>query len=417
MQRIAAYMLVALTMWFQAPAFAQDKIEGNEIPSILKTDKAIESEKSSKIPEWLSRIKIGGYLQLWWILTEDNENGKLQAFTLDEAAQETSGFSFNRARLTTEMKREHVRAKLELGLEGSPRLLDAYGAWKPQGLSLEVLAGQMKIPSTYEVNSASSNLDFATRSKFSDEVVNWSLSRGPTVSSPIYGIKAYLRDTGIAAKGKAGPCEYHAMIGNGLGANLWVGGNEKRQYMYANDPGAYFYGVRLSCDFSRFIERNSKAPFFKKLTIGGHFNGNYHPNLIFKDEKTVLDIERESWSVDFQLNIMGRLRFTWMTGRGIVLDDFDNDDKIDYIYFGTEFKLIYVILPEQLEIGIRYDTYTEEFFENGSETAFDTYTFGATYTIKPDLRFQLNYKIKDLESRTAPDIDDNILLLTAQLNF
>lgn len=411
MKRIATYSaMIILLFALHAPAFAQDKAG-------LEDASDASSETAAKTPEWFSKIKFGGYLQLWWILSEENENGKLQPFTGDEAAQSTSGFSFNRARLTAGLDLDHIRGRLEFGLEGSLRLLDAYGGWKPEGLKLEVLAGQMKIPSTYEVNAPSSSLDFATRSKFSDEVVNWSLSRGPTVSSPIYGIRAYLRDTGVAARGEIGPCEYFAMIGNGLGADLWVGGNEKREYVFANEFGDFFYGLRLSCELSELIEPGREKPLLKSLKIGGHFNGNYHQNLIFKDEKTVMDIERESWSFDVQVNLLDRLRLTWMTGRGIVLDDFDNDDKIDYIYKGSEFKAMFVIVPERFEAGFRYDTFVEEFFENESESTFDTYTFGITYSLKPDLRFQLNYKMKELNSRINPDIDDNILLLAAQVSF
>ncbi len=403
------FAVLCLSMTAFADATAQEK---NTPPEAVSPEP--DETEPSKEPV---KVRIGGYLQLWWTIKEGTENGKLQPLTGDEAAQEASGFSFRRARLSTNISREHFRAKLELALEGSPRLMDAYGVWSAIDRKLEVWAGQMKIPSTYEVETSSTELDFATRSAFSKAVSNWSLCRSPTVSSPLYGIRTYLRDTGLGIKGEIGGGKYFLMVGNGLGANLGVGGAENKQFIYANSFGAYFYGARVSYDLAQVLGQKKKEPLFPSLTVGGHYCINRHPDLIFRDEKTVMDIERESWSLDLRVNIMNRVKLTGMVGRGLVLDDFDNDDKIDYLYSGWELKAVATLIPEHLKAGLRYDVYSEEFFENGAKEKFSTYTIGLTCSVKPSLRFQLNYKWKELSSKTNPDTQDNVFLLTAQLRF
>ncbi len=390
-------------------AVAQEKEAAPETtPSA--PDKTYSSEEPVK-------IRLGGYLQLWWTIKEETENGKLQPLTGDEAAQEASGFSFRRARLAANISRDVFRAKLELALDGSTRLSDAYGVWSAIEKKLEVWAGQMKIPSTYEVETPSTELDFATRSTFSRSVTDWSLCRGATVSSPLQGIRTYLRDMGMGVKGEIGAGGYFLMVGNGLGSNLWIGGAENKQYIFANNAGAYFYGARISYDFAHVLGQNEKEPLFHSITLGGHYCVNRHPELIFKDEKTVMDIDRESWSLDLRVNIMDRLRLTCMVGRGLVLDDFDNDDKIDYVYDGWELKAVAVVIPGRLEVGFRYDTYTEEYFENDTPEELECCTLGVTYAVGPDIRLQLNYKWKSLDSEINPDIDDDVLLLTAQFRF
>jgi hypothetical protein len=392
-----------------ADATAQEK---NTAPEATSPGPG-ETESSEEAIE----VRIGGYLQLWWTIKEETENGKFQPLTGDKAAQEASGFSFRRARLSTNISRERFRAKLELALEGSPRLTDAYGVWSAIDRKLEVWAGQMKIPGTHEVETPSTELDFATRSAFSAHVSNWSLCRSPTVSSPLYGIRTYLRDTGLGIKGEIGGGKYFLMAGNGLGANLWVGGAENKQFIYANSFGAYFYGARISYDLAQVLGQKKKEPLFPSLAVGGHYCMNRHPELIFRDEKTVMDIDRESWSLDLKVNIMNRVKLTGMVGKGLVLDDFDNDDKIDYLYSGWELKAVVIVVPESLELGFRYDTYSEEYFENGAVEKLDSYTFGITYNVKPNIRLQLNYKWKTFHSKINPDLKDDVFLLVAQFLF
>jgi len=404
-------LLVAflLTVAAASETFAQDE---KASPEIAPQDQG-EKEPAKKPPE----IHLGGYLQLWWTIKEETENGKFQPFTGDKAAQESSGFSFRRARLNAIIEKDVFRAKLELALEGSVRLSDAYGVWSAIEKKLEVWAGQMKIPSTYEVETSSTGLDFATRSQFSRLVADWSLCRGATISSPLHGIKTYLRDTGVGMKGEIGAGKYFVMVGNGLGSNLWIGGAENKQFVFANSAGAYFYGARVSYNLAQVIGQDSKKSLLPSAILGAHYCINRHPDLIYRDEKTVVDLDRESWSLDLQVNIMNRLRLTGMMGRGLVLDDFDNDDKIDYIYEGLELKAIAVVIHGKLEVGLRYDTYSEEFFENEMVDEIECYTLGLTYAPRPGLKLQLNYKWKALNSDINPDIDDDVFLLAAQLEF
>ena len=365
-------------------------------------------------------LSLSGYLQLWATLVEQNENGKTNPLTGEEAADESSGFSFRRARLVTDigLTSAPLRGRIELRLEGSPGLLDAWVSWKPFGEYLDLRVGQMKVPSTYEVETSSAELDFATRSQFSEQVVDWSLCRGPSMSSPFPGAKCYFRDQGIAARGEAYGLRYHLMVGNGLGANFGIGGPEYKQFIFANNVGAYFYGARLSFDPLVALQDTLGLDFpIRSARIGGHVNWNRHPGMILNDEKTVTDLFRRSWSVDVQVNVLDRVRLTGMTGGGVVDDDIDNDGREDYLYRGWEAKVVAVIFPDTLEVGYRWDVYWDERLGSGDDDRLDTHTLGATYQFAPHVRVQLNYKFKILDSATRPDLQDDILLLALQFAF
>lgn len=376
------------------------------------------SEQSGEIPAIDElKVKVTGYLQLWWLVAEEAENEKTQPVTGDEAAEVASGFSMREARLAAEIEAKQLKGKLEIGLEGSPKLLDCYGVWEAVGKKLEVWAGQMKIPSTYEVETSSTELDFASRSRFSEEVCNWSLSRSPSMLSSFSGVKTYMRDAGVGLKGEIGGGKYFLMAGNGLGANLFIGAAENKQSVYTNPFGAYFVGARLSYNLTSLLTNDWEKSRIPLVEIGGHYCTNRHDNVLLGDTTTVIDINRRSWSVDLRITVMERVRLTAMMGEGLVLDDFDNDGKIDYRYGGWELKAVAIIISDRLEAGFRFDAYREEFSESGSVDESDSYTLGLTYTPSQHVRLQANYKWKTLSSETNPEIDDNVFLIALQLQF
>jgi hypothetical protein len=106
-----------------------------------------------------------------------------------------------------------------------------------------------------------------------------------------------------------------------------------------------------------------------------------------------------------------------MYGKGIINDDTDNNNKYDYSYSGWEIKAVLVILPQWLELGFRYDTYTgENTILNGQETMI-AYTFGLTFMFKEYVKIQANYKWKFLDSELNNDFDDNIFILQTQFKY
>lgn len=375
----------------------------------------VAGQKMPATPGCSNEFTFGGYLQGWFTIMEELENGLQQPFTGDEAVQESSGFSFHRARVFGEYRKRQAIVRLSARLENAFGLLDAYVAYPLKGRALELHAGQMKVPSTYEVETSSSNLDFAARSTFSAVVVDYSLTRSPTVTHQFYGLKTYLRDLGVALKGKIDGFSYFLMVGNGVGANLYIGGKEKKQYLYANSLGAYFYGVRVS--HKLIPEEKGRKGTLNSLKIGAHFSTNRHENFVLGDAKSVMDIDRWSWSFDVRTEIAGLVKLTGMIGGGAVAEDFDRDGKEDYAYTAWEGKAVVSVVKDKLEICARYDSFGTDYNERDIIDYLDSMTLGINYCFSPEIRFQLNYKWKITFSETEEDLDDNVLVLVAQVVF
>jgi hypothetical protein len=361
---------------------------------------------------------IGGYVQFWFT-REQMEDGSRQDVTGDKAVQESSGFSINRARIVLDGAADDVGGRISVRLEGgSAGVLDAYGYFAPFGPWLKLLAGQMKIPSTYESLQGDEELDFATRTKFSEEVANWSLSKSPSSVSPFTSIQTYQRDTGAAIRVETHGFSLYLMTGNGLGANLFIGGPEKKQFVYGNEFGAYFYGIRASVDIMKTLrDMTGITTPVGILSLGGHYDKNNHPNILYNDQKTVLDIKRTSWSVDAQVKVLDRLRLTGMYGKGSVDDDFDYDGKSDFVYSGWEFKAIAVILRDLLEAGIRYEEFRSEKSIYAGHSTAAAWTAGITLLHGDHLRLMANYKWKFMEGELAKELDDDIFILQMQYKF
>ena len=376
-------------------------------------------KEKAETPTYLSNIDIGAYFQLWYIY-EKVENGKRQSVTEDKAVKEASGFSLHRARIYLDTNSDKINGKMSVKLEsGTPGLLDAYAYLTFIDEKLEFWAGQMKIPSTYEVATSSAELDFATRSRFSSEVTNWSLSKSTSSISPFTSVQTKLRDLGLGLKGEIFYLKYFFMLGNGLGANLFIGGDENKEFVYTNSFGAYFYGVRLSWDLIKYFIKDEQDGFpVNSFCLGGHYNRNKHNDILYRDTKTVLDIDRESWSVDMQIMILNRIRLIGMYGKGVIKDDIDYNNETDYTYSGWELKGIVEILKDTLKAGFRFDSFTEKnSIFGGVEESTNAYTIGLEYISKLQLQLQLNYKWKCLDSDLNKDKDDDIFTIALQCDM
>ncbi len=358
-----------------------------------------------------AEIRTESELSFWWIIHEEMETGALQAGTQDKAAQEASGFSLNKARLSFYylIPEHHILSKVKLRMEENFILYDAYLSYQPSSL-FQVYLGQMKIPSTYEVLTEDAKLDFITRTSLSSNIVNYSLSKTPYISA-LQGVNCYMRDMGVGIKGSwnAGQdhdlFRYFVMVGNGLGANLYVGGREKKNFIMSNEFGEYFYGIRAEMSPEESVK------------LGAHYNRNIHHDMLFKDEKTVYDLDRTSYSVDLHLSIAPDFRITGLYGEGVVDDDWFRDGKKNYEFSGWEFRILKGFLNNKLELGLRYDTYEFEYNESGDVTRENHWTYGISYNPYPALRLQLNYITKNTVSDCEADLDDDIILLNVALLF
>lgn len=353
----------------------------------------------ARVPE------IHGYVQTWWTVREELENGVRQAGSEDMAAQTTGGFSLRRARLSVAdtLGSSRLRYRLEILLEENARLTDCYLAGRLVP-GWELIVGQQKIPSTYESLQSSATLDFVERSLLSERIADWSLSRTPYIS-PYMGNRALLRDTGLGLRAAIGPVRCFAMAGNGLGANLFIGGKQRKEFLYGNAPTDLFYGLRVDAEVR------------PGLTVGGHATWNRHDNSLFNDTKTVIDLHRWSWSVDLGWVLPQGVVLHGMYAAGAVDDDYYRDRRTNYEYQGYELKALAWLVPDRVQAGLRFDRYEDEFNQAGNRVVERHWTAGVNAPLGPGSRLQLNYVWKDIDEPYVPDLDDDLLLLSAQLTF
>jgi hypothetical protein len=348
---------------------------------------------------------IHGYAQIWWTLYEELENGLRQAGSGDRAQQEVSGFSLRRARVSFQdtLGSGQARFRIEVLLEKSARLTDCFLAVRLAD-GLELLFGQMKIPSTYEVMEPNDQTDFIERASVSALSADWALSRTPFIST-FMGNRAYLRDVGAGAAGRLGKVRCLAMVGNGLGANLFVGGKQNMEFIHTNGLWNWFYGLRVDA-----------AP-LDWLAVGGHGSLNRHDDMMFNDARTVIDLHRRSWSADALVRLPHRTRVRGLYAGGVADDDYYRDARSNFEYAGYEVKAFHWLPPERLEVGLRFDRYEYEFSESGDRVVQDSWTAGANYYCGEEIKVQANYVWRQTDQQYEPDLDDDALLVSAQLAF
>lgn len=356
------------------------------------------------------KLGVGLEVGLWLTIFEQSENGLKQTGTLDKGTEITSGFNFTRGRVAFNYRYlpHNLLLRLQIRLEERVDILDGYVGWEPKKW-FRVYLGQMKVPSTYEALTSGSSLDFISRSSLSKSISDWSLSRASYYGS-FYGNLSYYRDLGLAIKGtlalkeRADFFKYFLMISNGLGQGLYIGGRESKEYIYTNDVGDFFYGLRLEL-----------SP-FKFFQFGGHISHNKHDNMVFNDERTVFDLKRQSWSVDLRFDLP-HTRITGMYGGGLIDDDFFHSGKKNLEYSGWEAAVIFSLWKERLELGARYDAYITESHESGNEIEQNNLTLGANLQFFNKLRIMLNYIFKDTVNDIEPDLDDDILYMSVIYAF
>jgi hypothetical protein len=367
-------------------------------------------------------FEVWAQLQLWTTLYEQAEAAAtgVQHPSGDAAADTTTGFALNRARVGTELTAldELLGLEVELALENGPELLDAYARLTPAPW-LSFQFGQFKIPTTWENLTRDVELDFPDRSRISSAVGDYSLSRAYYSASQLAGNRSRQRDLGIGVGGviELGPVplRYRLMVGNGLGANLWIGTGD-RLYGITN-RAQFFYGGRLELE-----------PVPGWLALGGHVTYNRHDDMTLGGSRLVVDLERTSGSSDLRVQVppVG-LRLAGMVAAGAILEDYYGDGRDDLRYWGGAGQLLWRVttlirgpgharFPEghELEAAFRYDNLTTEVDESGSPTRLHSWTFGANYLWDEYLKVQLDYTLRRTDDPAAPDPADDRLLLALQ---
>jgi hypothetical protein len=373
--------------------------------------------------EFRGTVEPYGHMQTWVTLYEQmEETDELYQFPSgDPAAQVATGFSLARVRagLHVGLLGGLIGMELSMRLERGPAVLDAFGSLHVHD-AFSVIVGQQKIPGPWENLVGSRNLDFILRPIISESISDFSLSRTTYPSSLFYGIHSYLRDLGIAIAGdvKTGPgrLRYKVMIGNGLGANKFIGGGTSKEYIISN-AGQFFLGARIEA-----------AEFFDVVTIGGHVTWNRHDDMVFNSGRTVYDLNRLTWSGDLRISIPKTgIRIGGTYGGGVIDDDYDDDGRTDVQFSGWECRLVFRLndpvsaalgepfLPDHvIELGGRFEQYYYEWNESGSRIVRSVWTVGGSWRFRQYVSIHLDYMIRETEDPTLRDLDDDALLLQVQ---
>ena len=342
----------------------------------------------------------------------------------DKAAQSVTGFAIDQARvrLSGNFLKNQLGLVLEMRLEKGPALLDAYGEWR-FGSWLAVRLGQFKIPSGWENLASDRDLDFSLRPAIEDALADYALSRTTYASSLFYGNKSWRRDVGLGLAGdidiRIGMLRYLAMVSNGLGANLFIGGTTEREYLLSN-KAQFFYGLRVDL-----------LDLFGVARVGAHVSYNRHDNVVFNSGRTVLDLNRFTWSVDagFEIPKSG-VRAHGTVAGGQINDDFDADGKRDFSFFGGDVRLIWRLDPlikhlggsgwgdaQHFELGARYERYDTVSDESAFTIRHHVITSGVQWAYDPYLRLHLEYVVRRTQDPKQKDLKDDAVLFTTIIGW
>lgn len=354
--------------------------------------------------------QVSGYVQSWakheWV-----ENGKINPDTGEKAAQQASGFFLNRIRLggVASLSDSFLICSISTRLERQPSLLDCYLELRFTPL-LAVRVGQMKIPLTRETLQSPADNDFINRSQVSNVLADWSLARTPYIGS-FQHIKSYHRDTGISLLGKV--CgqwlSYQGMVGNGFGANRYVGGYEKYEPgdLFGNQAGDFFYGLRL-------VTR-----LFNLAEAGGCVTRNVHTNYIKNELRyaEVNNIDRYSYAADLHWAEIKPLQIDLLFAQGSIRDQKTITGKDDLDYGGWAGSILARPIWHGIGGGLRYDRYYYEYNDDGHVYNDDQFTIGLNYFRGEVLKLQLNYIYKAYDNQYRRNLKDDILAVNIQYAF
>jgi hypothetical protein len=367
-------------------------------------------------------LDVFGYAQIWLTVVEQMEDarGLFQHPSGDGAVDTATGFRLHKARvgLTADFAGDVLHADVLFKLEGAPGILDLAIRITPLPW-LTILVGQFRIPSTSENLVSDRHLPFVLRTGLSDTLADYSLSRTNYSSSLLAGNRSYRRDLGVGLKagheGERFAIRAFAMIGNGLGANLFISGQTARGFLVTNRP-QFFYAARVEME-----------PLREVILVGGHVSWNKHDDVVFNSGRAVFDLHRLSASGDLEIRVAEiGLRGGGVGGWGAVLEDDNGDDRVDYRYFGGSGWVSWNLMPmlrrasagrwsrhHHLSFGYRYERLTTQVDEAGFLTHQDDHTFGLSWQYREWVKLQLEVVHRVSDVPYEHDLDDDLVLLSA----
>jgi hypothetical protein len=372
-------------------------------------------------------LEVYGLSQAWLTLHEQMEEtqGLFQHPSRDEAVDSATGFRLHRARAGLRVRvldgllGLHFQLKMESGVE----ILDLCVQFRPLA-ELAIMVGQFKIPSLWENRLEDDQLDFLLRTELSGLLADFALSRTHYPSSLFHGNRSQLRDFGLGVRAEIDlwghALRAFAMLGNGLGGNLFVGGATQKEFLIAN-RGQFFYAGRLEAEI---------VPGW--LELGGHVSYNRHDNVVLNSGRVTLDLDRLSWSADARLALgESGVRLTGAYGWVAAREDAYGDSKVDFRARGWEARLVWRLNPlltflglddewlgrHAFELGARYEELETEVDESGAPTRRRIATAGAAYFFREYLALRFNAILRWMDEPFMPDLDDDAYILGLQVSF
>lgn len=347
----------------------------------LRADYAVKQQevkaKQKNFPLNLGRaLQLSGYTQLRYQDLE--EAGKIDGFDIRRARLDLRGNinPFWEYRLQTEFAT-------------SPKILDAYAAFKPYDF-LKVTIGQFKIPFSMENIASSNKMESIDRSQMVEALV----ARGKDVIGNQNG-----RDIGIQASGSVLKIkeryiiDYYLGYFNGAGTNVVADNNEAKDVI----GRIVFHPAKMIDIGGSYCDAYDQwgSPITNKVRsrIGGELSFNYK-----------------------KLSVKGE----YITGQdGEVADTAKKKELHPLNKAGYYVQASYFIFPKKLQIVVKYDVYDPNTFNDALVKSSDTdissyYIFGLNYFFNDWAKIQLSTSFRE-EQKTQ--IRNDLLNIQFQIGF
>ena len=335
-------------------------------------------------------VKIGGYMQTWFILNQETQAPSYLG--IDDG---TSGIRIRRARLSAKADLDEVfsvNIMLELA-DGSRNLYD-FSLSAKVAPELVFTLGQFIVPcQMYETGKLSSA-----------KIPLYELSDIALTLSRNMGYDSY-RDVGLMVNGNiSNMFKYYAYYGNGTGKLSFAGSNILNRKLTDG-----LYGLRLEVEPT------------KGVSIGGQYSINNQDSIYVRDPvsnaNNIIYRDRNSLSFDVATEKFGLPFLSTMISYGMGQV---KDGNYPLNYNGLSATLMFDI-TKRIQLTGRFDTYNQKYDTDGAEESkYNNIIFGVNwfyYKGNEDIfRVGINYHIKN-ESLERDKVDNNMFLVWTQLKF
>jgi phosphate-selective porin len=344
-----------LNVLVQNNAITQDQADSLRSEAALKQQDADAKRKLFPVNAGKA-FQLGGYTQA--------------RYQIDETAGKADGFDIRRAYLNISgVLSPYWSYRFQADFAVAPKLIDAYAEFKVND-AFNFLIGQAVVPFSIDNITSNTRLDFIDRSQVTEALV----ARGKDVIGNQNG-----RDLGVQLGGSLFELnglqliEYKVALLNGSGINT----TDKND---AKDVSA------------RVVLHPVKG-----LGVGASWYDGVgtHTSPVQNKGRNRLGFE-----LNYETKNLS-LRSEYIKGK---------DGSIERE--GYYAQAGYYVLPQKLQLLAKYDVYDPNISVSGNQSSW--YIAGVNFLFNPNVKLQINYTIKDEESKS---INNNLTSLQMQFTF